>query len=99
MEKIRIREILLISQIKNGINVTWRQELFSKPVELLNDLEPVTSVRGFTCNEDDHTVQTETPLRVKAGRVIRFTWQVQAGLSRTNQDIQSPYLEAKSDLT
>lgn len=31
-----------VSKIKNGKNVLWRRQIFSKPVELMNDLEPTT---------------------------------------------------------
>lgn len=66
-------EIHFINQIKNGINVPWRQQTFSKSVELINDLESVTSVQSFTGNEDDHIIQTATALRVKAGTIIYST--------------------------
>ena len=38
------------SQIKNGINAPWGQEIFSKIAELMNDSEPVTSAQSFPCN-------------------------------------------------
>ena len=38
------------SQIKNGINVPWGQQIFSRIAELMNDSEPVTSAQSFPCN-------------------------------------------------